>query len=135
MNQLVRPLEWMRAIDFSNLESANARIAAEFTGWVEPLTALITKSNTASHLMPRRARARTLPCLMGRSWARRRRVAFTAYEAVVLPRGASEAIDAHQTVDLCFGSTAPHRLVEFFKSAGGNVSERGEWLHDRGYCR
>ncbi|MFC9256399.1 FAD-dependent oxidoreductase [Amycolatopsis thailandensis] len=45
--ELVRPLEWFDAIDFSDAEAAKARIAAEFEGWSPELTALITDSDIA----------------------------------------------------------------------------------------
>ncbi|MFI6302364.1 FAD-dependent oxidoreductase [Amycolatopsis thailandensis] len=45
--ELVRPLEWFDAIDFSDAEAAKARIAAEFEGWSPELTALITGSDIA----------------------------------------------------------------------------------------
>lgn len=43
---LHRPAEWFAAIDFADVRSATARIAAEFDGWAPALTALITDADT-----------------------------------------------------------------------------------------
>ena len=40
--------------------------------------------------------------------------ALSAYETVMFPRSAAEAIEAHQTVDLIFGAGAPHALARLF---------------------
>ena len=45
--QLLRPVEWVAAIDFTDAVAAVARVAAEFTGWAPELTALITNGETA----------------------------------------------------------------------------------------
>lgn len=45
--QLSRPLEWFKAIDFSDVAAAKARILAEFEGWAPELTALITEGETS----------------------------------------------------------------------------------------
>lgn len=151
--QLVRPLEWVQSIDFNNPEGAKARIAAEFAGWADPLTTLITNSDTApvlrliyslpdnhrwdrvpgvtligdaAHLMPPSGEGANLAMLdgaeLGEAIAKHPddiEAGFAAYEATMFSRSASEAIDAHQLIDLCLGSTAPHGLVQFFKSANG----------------
>jgi 2-polyprenyl-6-methoxyphenol hydroxylase-like FAD-dependent oxidoreductase len=44
--QLMRPVEWIADIDFSDTAVATARIAAEFDGWAPELTALITDGET-----------------------------------------------------------------------------------------
>lgn len=44
--QLVRPLAWVEAIDFTDPAAASARIAAEFDGWAPEVTALITDGET-----------------------------------------------------------------------------------------
>lgn len=43
--------------------------------------------------------------------------ALEAYEAVMFPRSAAEAADAHMILDLCLGDRAPFGLVEFLTSA------------------
>lgn len=40
--------------------------------------------------------------------------AFAAYEAVMFPRSETEAIAAHETVELIFGAGAPNSLVDLF---------------------
>ena len=62
--QFNEPLDWFRAIDFTDPVAATERIAAEFDGWAPELTALITDSDTAPVL---RAHY-TLPA--GQRWAR-----------------------------------------------------------------
>ncbi|MEU6303633.1 FAD-dependent oxidoreductase [Streptomyces chartreusis] len=49
---LAEPLDWFAAIDFTDPDSATARIAAEFTNWAPELTALITDTDTAPVLRP-----------------------------------------------------------------------------------
>ncbi|MFG2741651.1 FAD-dependent oxidoreductase [Streptomyces chartreusis] len=49
---LAEPLDWFAAIDFTDPDSATARIAAEFAGWAPELTALITDTDTAPVLRP-----------------------------------------------------------------------------------
>ncbi|MFD5861550.1 FAD-dependent oxidoreductase [Streptomyces chartreusis] len=49
---LAEPLDWFSAIDFTDPDSATARIAAEFAGWAPELTALITDTDTAPVLRP-----------------------------------------------------------------------------------
>ncbi|WP_026422114.1 FAD-dependent oxidoreductase [Actinokineospora inagensis] len=44
---LDRPLDWFTAIDFTDVATATARVAAEFDGWAPELTALITDADTA----------------------------------------------------------------------------------------
>jgi len=48
---LSKPAEWLASIDFADVDTAVARVAAEFEGWAPELTALITDSETAP--MPR----------------------------------------------------------------------------------
>jgi 2-polyprenyl-6-methoxyphenol hydroxylase-like FAD-dependent oxidoreductase len=43
---LNRSTEWIAAIDFTDVPTATARIAAEFDGWAPALTALITNTDT-----------------------------------------------------------------------------------------
>jgi len=45
--QLNKPKEWIDSIDFSDLATALAKVAAEFDGWAPALTALITDGETA----------------------------------------------------------------------------------------
>lgn len=45
--QLNRSAEWVDGIDFSDATAASAIVAAEFDGWAEELTALITDGETA----------------------------------------------------------------------------------------
>ncbi|MES2262311.1 MAG: NAD(P)/FAD-dependent oxidoreductase [Pseudomonadota bacterium] len=61
---LRRPEEWMDEIDFSDPATAKSRVAKEFAGWAQELTALITESG--SDLIPRRIHA--LPA--GHRWDR-----------------------------------------------------------------
>lgn len=49
---LAESLDWFAAIDFTDPESATARIAAEFANWAPELTALITDTDTAPVLRP-----------------------------------------------------------------------------------
>ncbi|MFF8356527.1 FAD-dependent oxidoreductase [Streptomyces chartreusis] len=49
---LAESLDWFAAIDFTDPESATARIAAEFADWAPELTALITDTDTAPVLRP-----------------------------------------------------------------------------------
>ncbi|QKZ16438.1 FAD-dependent oxidoreductase [Streptomyces chartreusis] len=49
---LAEPLDWFAAIDFTDPESATARIAAEFADWAPELTVLITDTDTAPVLRP-----------------------------------------------------------------------------------
>lgn len=49
---LSEPLNWFAAIDFTDPDSATARIAAEFADWAPELTALITDTDTAPALRP-----------------------------------------------------------------------------------
>jgi len=44
---LNKPKEWIDSIDFSDLATALAKVAAEFDGWAPALTALITDGETA----------------------------------------------------------------------------------------
>ena len=61
---LSRPPEWFVAIDFTDVSTAKAQVAAEFGGWTPALTALITEGETPPVLRP----LHTLP--VGHSWAR-----------------------------------------------------------------
>ena len=45
--ELVRPAEWVHAINFGDAPAAVAHVAAEFHGWAPALTALITDGETA----------------------------------------------------------------------------------------
>ncbi|MET9908289.1 NAD(P)/FAD-dependent oxidoreductase [Streptomyces sp. NPDC006476] len=49
--QLVKPQEWLDAVDFTDAEAARALVAAEFEDWAPELTALITDGGTP--LVPR----------------------------------------------------------------------------------
>ncbi|MEU2606399.1 FAD-dependent oxidoreductase [Streptomyces albus] len=44
---LAKPLDWFRAIDFTDPATATARVAQEFADWAPELTALITDGDTA----------------------------------------------------------------------------------------
>lgn len=50
--ELTRPLDWFTAIDFTDADAAAARIAEEFDGWAQELTALITDADTTPVLRP-----------------------------------------------------------------------------------
>ncbi|MCO8271447.1 FAD-dependent monooxygenase [Actinoplanes sp. TRM 88003] len=43
--------------------------------------------------------------------------AFASYERVMFERAESEAIAAHETIELIFGATAPHGLAGLFNNA------------------
>jgi 2-polyprenyl-6-methoxyphenol hydroxylase-like FAD-dependent oxidoreductase len=45
--ELIRPVEWIADLDFTDAAAATARIAAEFDGWAPELTALVTDGETA----------------------------------------------------------------------------------------
>lgn len=49
---LRQPEAWLTGIDFSDQERAKAQVAAEFSGWATPLTAMITDSETDAVLRP-----------------------------------------------------------------------------------
>ncbi|MFD0021687.1 FAD-dependent oxidoreductase [Streptomyces sp. NPDC058382] len=49
---LTEPQDWFDAIDFTDADTATARIAQEFDGWAPELTALITDADTAPVLRP-----------------------------------------------------------------------------------
>ena len=61
---LTKSKDWIMAIDFTDTKAATARLLAEFEGWAEELTQLITDSETA--LVPRPIHA--LPA--GHRWRR-----------------------------------------------------------------
>jgi 2-polyprenyl-6-methoxyphenol hydroxylase-like FAD-dependent oxidoreductase len=42
--------------------------------------------------------------------------ALLAYEKELFSRSASEAVDAHEVFNACYGDNAPQSLVDFFKS-------------------
>ncbi|MCP1845008.1 2-polyprenyl-6-methoxyphenol hydroxylase-like FAD-dependent oxidoreductase [Bradyrhizobium sp. USDA 4524] len=42
--------------------------------------------------------------------------ALAAYEEDLFPRSASEAADAEELLELCYGANAPHSLIDFFGS-------------------
>jgi len=52
--------------------------------------------------------------------------ALAAYEQVMFDRAEEEASGAHETVELIFGSGAPHALVALFTGGGGDEEEEGE---------
>jgi 2-polyprenyl-6-methoxyphenol hydroxylase-like FAD-dependent oxidoreductase len=45
--QLIKPLEWLDGIDFTDPAAAVAEVVGEFDGWAPELTALITDTDTA----------------------------------------------------------------------------------------
>ena len=45
--QLIKPLDWLNGIDFTNPATAIAKVVGEFDGWAPELTALITDTDTA----------------------------------------------------------------------------------------
>jgi 2-polyprenyl-6-methoxyphenol hydroxylase-like FAD-dependent oxidoreductase len=45
--QLIKPLEWLAGIDFTDPAMAIAKVVQEFDGWAPELTALITDTDTA----------------------------------------------------------------------------------------
>jgi 2-polyprenyl-6-methoxyphenol hydroxylase-like FAD-dependent oxidoreductase len=45
--QLIKPLDWLAGIDFTDPAAAIARVVQEFDGWAPELTALITDTDTA----------------------------------------------------------------------------------------
>ncbi|WP_278264654.1 NAD(P)/FAD-dependent oxidoreductase [Nocardia sp. AG03] len=44
--------------------------------------------------------------------------ALAAYEAVLFPRSAAAAVDAHRILELCLGASAPTGLVDFLSGVG-----------------
>jgi 2-polyprenyl-6-methoxyphenol hydroxylase-like FAD-dependent oxidoreductase len=76
---LNRPEEWVAGIDFSDPASARVRVAEEFKGWAQELTALITDSDTAP--VPRLIR--TLPA--GHRWERVSGVTLLGDAAHLMP--------------------------------------------------
>jgi 2-polyprenyl-6-methoxyphenol hydroxylase-like FAD-dependent oxidoreductase len=50
--ELTKPKDWFDGIDFSDSETALARVAKEFDGWAPELKALITDGETAPTLRP-----------------------------------------------------------------------------------
>lgn len=77
--QLNRSADWIDAIDFTDAASAKATVAAEFDGWAQELTALITDGETA--LVPRRIF--TLP--NDHSWVRTPGVTLLGDAAHLMP--------------------------------------------------
>lgn len=77
--EMNRSPEWVAGIDFSDRESAAARITAEFEGWAPELTALITRGDAP--LVPRMLYA--LPG--GHRWARVAGVTLIGDAAHVAP--------------------------------------------------
>jgi 2-polyprenyl-6-methoxyphenol hydroxylase-like FAD-dependent oxidoreductase len=47
--------------------------------------------------------------------------AFAAYEAVMFPRSETEAIAAHETIELIFGASAPNGLIDLFNGTHKEV--------------
>ena len=47
--QLNRSAEWIAGIDFTNADSARARVAAEFDGWAPALLALVAEGTPGFH--------------------------------------------------------------------------------------
>jgi 2-polyprenyl-6-methoxyphenol hydroxylase-like FAD-dependent oxidoreductase len=45
--QLIKPLDWLAGIDFTDPAAAIAKVVGEFDGWAPELTALITDTDTA----------------------------------------------------------------------------------------
>ncbi|MFG2599024.1 FAD-dependent oxidoreductase [Streptomyces sp. NPDC048462] len=45
--QLVKPLDWLAGTDLTDAATVTARVLAEFDGWAQHLTALLTDSDTA----------------------------------------------------------------------------------------
>ena len=45
--ELIRPVEWVATIDFTDAATAAARVAAEFDGWAPELVAMITDGERA----------------------------------------------------------------------------------------
>ncbi|MET4069232.1 2-polyprenyl-6-methoxyphenol hydroxylase-like FAD-dependent oxidoreductase [Bradyrhizobium sp. S3.2.6] len=76
---LNRPAEWFTAIDFTDVATATARIAAEFAGWAPALTALITDADTPPVLRM----LHTLP--NDHRWARGRGVTLLGDAAHLMP--------------------------------------------------
>ncbi|MET3910893.1 2-polyprenyl-6-methoxyphenol hydroxylase-like FAD-dependent oxidoreductase [Bradyrhizobium sp. S3.3.6] len=76
---LSRPAEWFTAIDFTDVATATARIAAEFAGWAPALTALITDADTPPVLRM----LHTLP--NDHRWARGRGVTLLGDAAHLMP--------------------------------------------------
>lgn len=64
--QLRRPVAWVQSIDFAESETAREQVAAEFEGWSEQLTALLTQAETAPvcrmiHTLPAEHRWERVP--------------------------------------------------------------------------
>ncbi|WP_181435238.1 hypothetical protein [Curtobacterium sp. MCBD17_019] len=121
---LSHPLAWFDGIDFADADVTRARIAAEFDGWAPELTALVTDSDTAPvlrsiHELPDRHRWVRVPgvTLLGDA----AHVTVPGGEGAniaMFERSEAEAAAAHETVDLVFGTGAPHALASLF--AGGD---------------
>ncbi|MDZ5648804.1 NAD(P)/FAD-dependent oxidoreductase [Nitrospirillum sp. BR 11828] len=92
----------------------------------------VTLLGDAAHLAPPAGEGANLAMLDGAELAQATaahpsdtEAALAAYEAMMFPRGAAAAEQAHHILELCLGDSAPYGLLDFFTSAASRGERSG----------